>query len=886
MQLFTGTARERSGQLINTCSGTVAFRTMKPFFFLCVLLGLVFPLPSSAVVLKGQDFDAAIFASGAESGALYFRRTGGAPVIHASTGGTDLGFTHDGLTSTTGTPTPGTDVAAGVAGGHFHIMHYSSTYSGSALDFSNPRTGRLHFDPVDLTGFKDKMFGMDIHDIGSNTGDDDVVVRLLVNGGTTVTLLDTRPQAKGTAGNQTLTHSFNDTDYSVQLLIDILSDDNGDGYGFDNIAFNGVLNPDAPEFHTDTITGLTARATLAYGDSIYPEATDPNGDPLEYAKVDGPAWLTVATNGTLDGIPGLDDQGPNQFTVLVSDNSNGTDTAQLIIQVNDPDGTPPPTPSNTEHYRVTWDNDPGSTATIAWKQISGANGTVYYGTTDFGRSQTNYPNQKTVDKVGNFTIGGTINTCFARLTGLQPDTAYYFVIKDDAGVSPRFWFLTAPDAPKPFTFIGGGDSRSNHPPRRRANRMVAKLRPLFVYFTGDMINSSNASEWNNWFTHWQETISSDGRIFPLIPHRGNHEGENASDNPPFFELFDTTAENYYSFSIGGSLMRFYVLNSEMDNDAAKWNAQTSWLTNDLTANAASHTHLAAGYHKPMRPHTSSKSEGNNEYNAWAQPFFDHGMDLVLESDSHTVKRTWPIRPFTGAGSDEGFIRDDANGTVYSGEGCWGAPLRASNDLKNWTRDAGTFNSFDWVHVYPSYMELYTIKVDNADSVGSLQEGDVFSLPSNIDLWAPANGTRVIINNHAGASTKSYAQWQIDQWGSGAIPPNTEALADFDGDGYNNMTEFAYGLDPEGPAAADSGVFPVIAVESADIEINYRRTPNTSLTYNYEFSSDLVSWVPLSEGLHYSQSVAPTGSYEQVTIELLEPIEATSQGFIRVNVGIQ
>ena len=831
-----------------------------------------------AAVVASQNFDADIFSTGAESGATYFNGM----KTHTSTGDTDMGFTHDGLVSTSESGT------AGVVDGAFQIIHYSATHTGSDLDFGNPRTGAFHFEPISfLFGYTGKTFSMDIHDIGSNTTDDDVVVRLLINGATTVTLLDTRPQANGTAGTQTLSHNFADTDTSVQLLIDILSDDAGDGYGIDNIEITGFPDPDAPAFNTDPISGADARATVVYVGSISGEASDLNGDQLEYGKAAGPSWLTVATNGILGGTPDISDMGLNQFTVSVTDNQDGSDTAQLSIQVNDPDGNPPLPDSNTGHYRLIWDSDPTSTATVAWKQISGANGTVYYGTEDLGRAYASYPSQKSVDRTGSFISSGTINSCFAYLSGLQPDTAYYFVIKDEAGVSPRFWFLTAPDSAKPFTFVAGGDSRSYHDPRRKANRMVAKIRPLFVIFTGDMINTSDASSWNTWFEDWQETTSNDGRVYPLIPHRGNHEGLYASNNNAFYQLFDTTENNYYSFSIGGNLLRFYVLNSEMDDNATLWNTQTSWLENDLTANAASHTHLSAGYHKPMRPHVSGKPEGIAEYNAWAQLFYDSGMDLVFEADSHTTKRTWPIKPFTGTGSDEGFIRDDANGTVYSGEGCWGAPLRDADDTKTWTRAAGVFNSFDWVHVYPSYMELFTIKVDTSDDVGNLQEGDVFSLPFGIDLWAAANGSRMIINNQGITVLKSYAQWQLDQWGIGAIPANTEALGDFDGDGYNNMTEFSYGLDPTVSETAGAGVFPVIAVGGADqIRINYRREMNTSLNYVYEFSNDLITWTPMVAETDYSETLTPAGDNELLEIELLGDHATAPEGFLRIKFGIQ
>ena len=81
----------------------------------------------------------------------------------------------------------------------------------------------------------------------------------------------------------------------------------------------------------------------------------------------------------------------------------------------------------------------------------------------------------------------------------------------------------------------------------------------------------------------------------------------------------------------------------------------------------------------MRPHYASKSEGDDEYLNWAQLFYDHAVDLVIECDSHIVKRTHPVRPSTATGSDEGFIQDDVAGTVYIGEGCWGAPLRSADD---------------------------------------------------------------------------------------------------------------------------------------------------------------------------------------------------------------
>jgi hypothetical protein len=275
-----------------------------------------------------------------------------------------------------------------VIAGEFRIMHYSSQSVGSDLDFGeDPRTGFLHFEPVDLTGFQSKTFRMEIRDLGSNTTNDEVVVRLLVNDGTMVTLLDTRPQAHGTAGHRTLSYSFDDFDWSARLLIDVLSDDDGDGYAFDAIVFEGLANPDAPVFSARSFSRPAGRSTVAYSGSVGREATDANGDLLQYAKVEGPAWLKVAADGALSGLPTLNDMGGNHFTLMVTDGKDGSDTAELVIPINDPSGNPPPPPSDTEHYRLIWEGDPTTSAVLAWKQRSGANGTVYFGTEDFGRSE-------------------------------------------------------------------------------------------------------------------------------------------------------------------------------------------------------------------------------------------------------------------------------------------------------------------------------------------------------------------------------------------------------------------------------------------------------------------------------------------------------------------
>ncbi|MDY8136639.1 fibronectin type III domain-containing protein [Aquimarina sp. 2201CG5-10] len=404
--------------------------------------------------------------------------------------------------------------------------------------------------------------------------------------------------------------------------------------------------------------------------------------------------------------------------------------------------------TSTEKYRLTWRDDPSTTMVIGWNQVRGTNPVVHYGPTDFGLSYSSYPLSKAVDRT--VSSKGMSNN-YTRLTGLQSDTAYYFVIKDSEGVSKRYWFKTAPNDPTTrLSIIAGGDSRNNRTPRQNANRLVAKIRPHAVLFGGDMTSSSSSSQWQNWFNDWQLTVGSDGRMIPVVAARGNHESSN--DIRDLFDIPTTAGGEYYALSFGGNLMRTYTLNTEVTPAGT----QGTWLANDLTANAANHTWAIAQYHRSTRPHEPGKSEQNDQYDAWSIPFYTHAVQLVMESDSHVVKRTWPVKPSTAAGSDEGFIRvdNDPKRAVYVGEGCWGAPLRNASDTKNWTRAAGSFNQFKWLWIDQNKIELRTIKVDNATSVGQLSDSNLFTLPTNIDIWNPSGGNVVVIDNPHAITVRS------------------------------------------------------------------------------------------------------------------------------------
>ena len=144
----------------------------------------------------------------------------------------------------------------------------------------------------------------------------------------------------------------------------------------------------------------------------------------------------------------------------------------------------------------------------------------------------------------------------------------------------------------------------------------------------------------------------------------------------------------------------------------------------------------------MRPHTSGKPLGRNPYK-WADTFYEEGFDVVLESDSHVMKRTVPVKP--DSSSDGGFkaAPNDPKATVYLGEGCWGAPLRRADVKYSWTVGAAAFNGFDWLYVTPDAIFDKTVKVENVSRVGEIDLENPYENPEGLKLWAPSGDDEVL-----------------------------------------------------------------------------------------------------------------------------------------------
>ena len=395
----------------------------------------------------------------------------------------------------------------------------------------------------------------------------------------------------------------------------------------------------------------------------------------------------------------------------------------------------------SDKFRLVITDDPSTTMTLAWNQISGHSVAVFFDKVDHGQDVSAYEQFQLPDKTVAYK---GMNNYFVHLTDLEPATAYYFIIVDSEGVSDRYWFRTLPDDPTvPLSIIAGGDSRRSgseftpHEPRIESNRVVRAIRPDFIAFGGDFTDKDTDEQWQSWMDDWEYTYGDDGLIIPILPTRGNHE----RNNEVMVNLFNVPNNDvYYAITVGGSLIRFYTLNV-MISVAGD---QANWLRQDLMENDDKTAWKIAQYHYAIAPHQSGKSYQTPMYLHWASLFYEYGLQLAVECDAHVAKHTWPIKPSDEPGQDHGFIRDDETGTVYTGEGSWGL-IRTANVSYDWTRDSGSFTQLKWIHANRDSLVIYTIKSATSTTDDIVDDADRFRMPEGFDLWTTANGDRVVID---------------------------------------------------------------------------------------------------------------------------------------------
>lgn len=156
----------------------------------------------------------------------------------------------------------------------------------------------------------------------------------------------------------------------------------------------GGATNNPPEFTSDPITKPNVTQGQAYSGSIGSNASDPDSDPMTFAKTSGPTWLSVALNGALTGTPAAANVGTNTFTVSVSDGRGGSDSATLQITVLATEMAPPSnlaaTAVGTKRIDLTWNDN--STSETGFRIERSTNNSKFSQIATLGAGATSYSN--------------------------------------------------------------------------------------------------------------------------------------------------------------------------------------------------------------------------------------------------------------------------------------------------------------------------------------------------------------------------------------------------------------------------------------------------------------------------------------------------------------
>jgi len=394
--------------------------------------------------------------------------------------------------------------------------------------------------------------------------------------------------------------------------------------------------------------------------------------------------------------------------------------------------TPKPVaaPSLPRNIHLTWKhNDTAHTIVVTWQtNDNGAGDNVLYDTISRGGNKELYENLATGSSHTYPNAGGYVHD--VELTGLSPDTTYYFICGgENGGYSSERSFHTAPVASKTLTFVVGGDSRSESSDwpgsRNEISRAMAKHNPSFVLHVGDYVRNgeTDQNEWDNWLTDVQvDWVDNNGLSIPIMPAIGNHEG-NGTIYYGQFALPEN--EKWYSLGWGPDL-HITVLSTQ---DSISGN-QLTWLQQDLAAHENTPWKIVV-FHEPPYTSGSGHSPRYDIQQTWDPLFDNYHVNLVVCGHVHNYERTFPIY-------DNKVVESPFEGTVYFVSGGWGAPLHAAGS-DWWTAYTQSTYNFMTVEV----VENKAIHLKAYDRNGNLI--DSYDIEFVVNLLEPGNGASTIDN---------------------------------------------------------------------------------------------------------------------------------------------
>jgi len=393
------------------------------------------------------------------------------------------------------------------------------------------------------------------------------------------------------------------------------------------------------------------------------------------------------------------------------------------------------------------------------------------------------------------------------ISGLQPNTRYYYVLLDElggvlAGSDSSHYFYTSPvpgntELTRIWVIGDSGTADNNARAVRDAYRTRTgnEYTDLWIMLGDNAYSTGTDSEYQAAvFELYPEMLKQS----PLWATLGNHDGasaDSASQEGPYYDIFTlptnaeaggvaSGTEAYYSFDYGQ--IHFICLESYETNRASN-GAMLTWLVNDLEA--TSQPWIIAYWHHPPYTKGSHNSDSESrliEMRENALPVLEsYGVDLVLSGHSHSYERSYLIDSHygnsttfsevmkldggdgkkTGDGSYEktAAIQQANNGAVYLVAGSSG---KISGGALNHPAMYASINRLGSVIVEVIENELSATFIDNTNAVL-----DAFTITKGPDILPPelvsveaVDTTHIradFSENITSASANNPANYQLD-----------------------------------------------------------------------------------------------------------------------------
>lgn len=335
----------------------------------------------------------------------------------------------------------------------------------------------------------------------------------------------------------------------------------------------------------------------------------------------------------------------------------------VVLPVQIPTARADPVSDYPINIHLTYQHDPTSTITVTWQTTYSTPGDIVrYDISSKGGIPSSYSIQASGT---NHTYAGASGYVHdVELIDLAPGTIYYFVCGGTGNFSSERSFRTAPAVATDFSFVFGGDSRTNLTARTLVSQAMRQFNPSFVMHVGDMVeNGADQTQWDQWFQDVNDNwIGVNDLTIPIIPTLGNHEN-NATN---YYEEFALPGNHQWYYYDWGPTLRIIVLNDEAFASQISGD-EVTWLNNVLNSTPIGMWKIVM-FHRNV--YYSGGHAGATDLLQYWGPIFDkYHVDLVVQGHTHNYQRTKPM-------DNTAVVFSYRVGTMYVTAGGWGAPINS------------------------------------------------------------------------------------------------------------------------------------------------------------------------------------------------------------------